>query len=271
VGFTLVRDVAPGEAVVVTVGGKVAARVCCEGAQLSGCIFEHVYLARPDSTIDGVSVHAARCRMGRALGLRIREVGGGVPIDAVIPVPDSGRIAALEVARVVGAPYREGFVKNRYVGRTFIMRGNAARVDSVRKKLSAIDAEFEGKAVLIVDDSIVRGNTATRIVAMARRAKARAVYLASVAPPVVYPNVYGIDMPARREFVAASRSVPEVAERLGVDRLFYGRLDDLVAACGGGRFDCSCFDGRYVTDPGTSRHNRDGRDGCTGRDARADL
>jgi amidophosphoribosyltransferase len=216
-------------------------------------VFEHVYFARPDSSIDGISVHAARLRMGEALSRSIRKSMPDHGIEAVIPVPDSGRIAALGLASELDVPYREGFVKNRYIGRTFIMPGQRMRKDSVRKKLNTIDEEFQGKTVLIVDDSIVRGTTSRRIVQMAREAGAAKVLFASSSPPIVHPNVYGIDMPARSEYVAHGKEVDEICEEIGADWLIYQELEDLVEACLGdgdtglANFDCSCFDGVYVT------------------------
>tara|TARA_B100000575_G_scaffold79993_1_gene62689 strand:+ start:9167 stop:10672 length:1506 start_codon:yes stop_codon:yes gene_type:complete len=249
--FQMERDIEPGEAVIVRSNGKVSSRMCAPAAEHRPCIFEHVYFSRPDSTIDGISVHEARLEMGRVLGQRILEERPDLQIDVVVPVPDSGRIAALELATALGVQYREGFVKNRYIGRTFIMPGQSVRKDSVRKKLNTISNEFNGKNVLIVDDSIVRGNTSKRIVQMARYAGAEKVFFASCAPPVIHPNVYGIDMPARHEYIAYNRSVDEIRSEIGADWLIYQNLEDLVSACtlGGNQkmtFDCSCFDGEYV-------------------------
>jgi amidophosphoribosyltransferase len=252
-GFELERDVYPGEAVIVRRDGNFSSKQCHPDPQHRPCIFEHVYFARPDSVIDGVSVHSARLRMGSALARRIMVMKPNHKIDAVIPVPDSGCIAALELARELGIPYREGFVKNRYIGRTFIMPGQSVRKDSVRKKLNTIKSEFMGKTVLIVDDSVVRGNTSKRIVEMARLAGASKVFFASAAPPIIHPNVYGIDMPAKDEYVAHNRSNSEICEAIGADWMVYQDLDDLVEACLGAgdnnivTFDCSCFDGVYVT------------------------
>ena len=251
--FEFKRDILPGEVVIVRMDGATSARVCHDSPIHRPCIFEHVYFARPDSRMDGVSVHGARLKMGEKLAQRIAVERPDHQIDAVIPVPDSGRIAALELARELGVPYREGFVKNRYIGRTFIMPEQEMRKDSVRKKLNTIQAEFEGKTLLIVDDSIIRGNTSRRIVEMAREAGAKHVYFASSSPPVVHPNVYGIDMPAKHEYVAYNRTVDEIAEAIGADWLIYQHLDDLVESCLGAggehlvNFDCSCFDGKYVT------------------------
>ena len=252
-GFELERDVMPGEAIVVRYDGSFYSRQCHPEPQHRPCIFEHVYFARPDSIIDGISVHSARLRMGASLARRIKEKNSNHGIDAVIPVPDSGCIAALELARELGVPYREGFVKNRYIGRTFLMPGQSVRKDSVRKKLNTIPSEFSGKTVLIVDDSIVRGNTSKRIVEMARDAGAKKVFFASAAPPIIHPNVYGIDMPAKNEYVAHDRTNTEICNAIGADWMIYQDLDDLVEAClgaGGNNiatFDCSCFDGVYVT------------------------
>ncbi len=252
-GFNHDGDVSPGEAVIIRMNGELSRKVCSDKVDHHPCIFEHVYFARPDSVMDGISVHSSRLRMGATLARKISSELPNHGIDAVIPVPDSGRIAALDLARELGVPYREGFVKNRYIGRTFIMPGQTIRKDSVRKKLNTIEGEFLGKTVLIVDDSIVRGNTSRRIVSMAREAGATKVYFASCSPPIVHPNVYGIDMPAKSEYVAHGRSVSEICEAIGADRLVYQDLQDLVKAClgddseGPANFDCSCFDGVYVT------------------------
>jgi amidophosphoribosyltransferase len=252
-GFTPDRDIEPGEAVIVRINGKISSKICHPETVHTPCIFEHVYFARPDSVIDGISVHDARLRMGELLAKRISEEYPNHEIEAVIPVPDSGRIASLDLAKHLGVPYREGFVKNRYIGRTFLMPGQSVRKDSVRKKLNTIEAEFNNKVVLIVDDSIVRGNTSRRIVQMARDAGAKKVYFASCSPPIIHPNVYGIDMPAKTEYVAYNRTNDEICTAIGADLLFYQRLDDLVEACLSvgdnslASFDCSCFNGIYVT------------------------
>jgi len=251
-GFKLVRDVAPGEAILVTEDGSFHARVCASRATLMPCIFEYVYLARPDSVIDGVSVYEARLRMGEHLADRIRRDFPDIRIDVVIPVPDSSRPSALELATRLGVTYREGFVKNRYIGRTFIMPGQTMRRKSVRQKLNPIDIEFRGKNVLIVDDSIVRGTTSREIVQMAREAGATRVYFASAAPPVRFPNVYGIDMPTRHELIATGRSEQEVAHEIGADAVIYQDLDALERAVRASSrdlsaFETSCFDGCYVT------------------------
>jgi amidophosphoribosyltransferase len=251
-GFTRVRDVAPGEAVVVTTRGELFTQQAAEPGVHAPCIFEYVYFARPDSMMDDVSVHKARMRMGVKLGEKILRLRPDHDIDTVIPIPDTSRDAALEIANVLGVKYREGFIKNRYVGRTFIMPGQAQRERSVRRKLNAIPLEFKDRVVLLVDDSIVRGTTSQQIVQMARDAGARKVYLASAAPPVRFPNLYGIDMPAVDEQVAHGRTEAEIQELLGCDCLIYQDLADLEDAVSGPRhklvrFDSSCFDGKYVT------------------------
>ena len=251
-GFRLLRDVAPGEGVVVTLAGELHVKQCAPPLLHAPCIFEYVYLARPDSMIEDVSVYKARLRMGERLARKILRLRPDHDIDAVIPIPDTSRTAALPLANLLGVPYREGFVKNRYVGRTFIMPGQGERAKSVRRKLNAIELEFRNKVVLLVDDSIVRGTTSKQIIQMAREAGARKVYFASAAPPVRYPNVYGIDMPAASELVANGRSEAEVEALLGCDWLVYQDLDDLVAAVSEGNerlthFDTSCFSGEYVT------------------------
>ena len=251
-GFEVVRDVEPGEAIFISSSGHLFTRKCSEPRVHSPCIFEYVYFARPDSVIDGISVYNARLNQGKRLAERILEQWPDHDIDAVIPVPDSGRIAALQMANTLNLPYREGFVKNRYVGRTFIMPGQALREKSVRRKLNAMEHEFSGKNILLVDDSIVRGTTSQQIIEMARDVGANKVYFASAAPPVRYPNVYGIDMPAVNEFIADGRSIEEINKKIGSDRLFYQTLEDLVESIlmDTGiemEFDSSCFDGKYVT------------------------
>ena len=251
-GFDRVRDVMPGEALVITPRGEVLSQVCAEAAEQAPCIFEYVYFARPDSMIDNVSVHKARMRMGQKLGEKILRLRPDHDIDTIIPIPDTSRDAALEISNVLGVKYREGFIKNRYVGRTFIMPGQGERVKSVRRKLNPIHLEFRNRVVLLVDDSIVRGTTSQQIVQMARDAGARKVYLASAAPPVRHPNIYGIDMPSPDELIAHNRSVEEIEKLLGCDWLIYQDLEDLEAAVREGnpdlrRFDSSCFDGSYVT------------------------
>ncbi len=251
-GFELVRDLAPGEAMIITLHGKVYARQCCEEPRYAPCIFEYVYLARPDSIIDEVSVYKARLRMGEALAEKIIREWPDHDIDVVIPIPETSRTACLPLAYDLGVKYRDGFMKNRYVARTFIMPGQTERKRSVRRKLNAIGLEFEGKNVLLVDDSIVRGTTSQQIIQQARDAGARRVYFASAAPPVRYQNVYGIDMPVTGELVAFNRSEEDVARAIGADRLFYQSLDGLVDAVQHGNprlqeFDTSCFTGEYVT------------------------
>ena len=260
-GFTRLRDVQPGEAIVITPRGELHARQCAEKAVHAPCIFEYVYFARPDSMIENVSVHKARMRMGVKLGEKILRLRPDHDIDTIIPIPDSSRDAALEVANVLGVKYREGFIKNRYVGRTFIMPGQSERVKSVRRKLNPIPLEFRNRVVLLVDDSIVRGTTSQKIVQMARDAGARKVYLASAAPPVRYPNIYGIDMPAADELIAHGRSEEQVQAALGCDWLIYQDLPDLEWAVAEGNdalsgFDSSCFTGEYVTgvEPGYFEH-----------------
>ncbi len=251
-GFELERDLGPGEAIFVDMQGQVHTQVCADRPQLRSCIFEHVYLARPDSILDGAYVYGTRMQMGRKLGDRILSEWPDHDIDVVIPIPDTSRTSALEMAQHLGVTYREGFMKNRYIGRTFIMPGQTQRKKSVRQKLNAIDVEFKGKNVLLVDDSIVRGTTCKQIIQMARDAGARKVYFASAAPPVRYPNVYGIDMPAASELIAHGRTEEEVGQLIGADRIFYQDLEDLKDACREVNpdmeaFDCSVFDGNYVT------------------------
>ena len=251
-GFELVRDLEPGEAIVITEGGVVHTRPCAEAPRHAPCIFEYVYLARPDSIIDEISVYKARLRMGEALAEKILREWPDHDIDVVIPIPETSRTACLPLAYDLGVKYREGFIKNRYVARTFIMPGQTQRMRSVRRKLNAIGLEFEGKNVLLVDDSIVRGTTSQQIVQQARDAGARRVYFASAAPPVRYQNVYGIDMPVTGELVAFNRTEEDVARTIGADRLFYQSLDGLLDAVRRGNpklheFDTSCFTGEYVT------------------------
>lgn len=246
------RDVAPGEAVFIDLQGQILAEQCAEKPVLNPCIFEFVYLARPDSVMDGISVYQARLNLGQTLAKRVVSTVPPNEIDVVIPIPESSRPSAAQLAQLLGLPYREGFVKNRYVGRTFIMPGQAVRKKSVRQKLNAIASEFKGRNVLLVDDSIVRGTTSQEIVQMARDAGARRVYLASAAPPVRFPNVYGIDMPTSSELVAYNRSVEEVRSIIGCDALIYQDVDAMKKAIGSLNaaikdFDASCFDGVYVT------------------------
>ncbi|WP_304856128.1 amidophosphoribosyltransferase [uncultured Parasutterella sp.] len=251
--FTLLGDVAPGEAVWVDELGKLHKRQCAEKAELNPCIFEYVYLARPDSVLDGIPVYDARLRLGENLGKEIKKQIPLEDIDVVMPIPDSSRPAAAQLAKALGLEYREGFIKNRYVGRTFIMPGQAIRKKSVRQKLNAMKVEFVGKNVLLVDDSIVRGTTITEIVRMARQSGARKVFIASGAPPVRYPNVYGIDMPTSSELIAGdNRPTEEIRMEIGADALVYQTLEGMIDAVGHFNpnikaFDCSCFDGKYVT------------------------
>ncbi len=251
-GYQSIGDVAPGEAVFIRTDGAIERQVCATDAKLAPCLFEYVYLARPDSIMDDVAVYKSRLRMGEKLAGHLLNVWPDHDIDVVIPIPDTSRTSALQLANVSGLKYREGFIKNRYIGRTFIMPGQAERQKSVRQKLNAIDLEFRGKNVLLVDDSIVRGTTSKQIIQMAREAGAKKVYFASAAPPVRYANVYGIDMPSRSELVANGRSEDEIGQFIGADRLLYQRLDDLVDAVREGnpaisQVDASCFDGNYIT------------------------
>jgi len=251
-GFRVLRDIAPGEAVFIDEDANFYSQQCAQSTSLNPCIFEYVYLARPDSLIDGASVYEARLHMGEKLAEKIRRKYKDLEIDVVIPIPDSSRPSALQLAMSLGVPYREGFVKNRYIGRTFIMPGQAVRKRSVRQKLNVIGVEFKGKNVLLVDDSIVRGTTSREIVQMARESGARKVFFATAAPPVRFPNVYGIDMPTRAELIAAHRSEDEVAAEIGADALIYQDLEALIEAVRSvnpklGNFEASCFDGRYVT------------------------
>ncbi|HQS89380.1 amidophosphoribosyltransferase [Polaromonas sp.] len=251
-GFRLLRDVAPGEAVFIDFDRQMHSRQCSDKPVLNPCIFEYVYLARPDSVIDGVSVYSTRLAMGVSLAKKILRDHADLKIDVVIPIPDTSRPSALQLANHLNVPYREGFIKNRYIGRTFIMPGQALRKKSVRQKLNAIAEEFKGKNVLLVDDSIVRGTTSREIVQMARDAGAAKVYFASASPPVRYSNVYGIDMPTRNELIASDRNDEEIAREIGCDALVYQDLEDMVAAVRAGNpaipdFDTSCFDGRYIT------------------------
>ena len=251
-GYRPLGDIAPGEAVVIKMDGTIEREVCASQTELTPCLFEYVYLARPDSIMDDVAVYKSRLRMGEKLAEHMLEAWPDHDIDVVIPIPDTSRTSALQLANVAGLKYREGFIKNRYIGRTFIMPGQAQRQKSVRQKLNAIDLEFRGKNVLLVDDSIVRGTTSQQIIQMARDAGAKKVYFASAAPPVRYANVYGIDMPSRSELVANGRTDEEIGQFIGADRLLYQRLEDLIEAVREGnpkisQVDASCFDGRYIT------------------------
>ncbi|MDD2759711.1 MAG: amidophosphoribosyltransferase [Methylomonas sp.] len=250
--FRLIRDVAPGEAVFIEANGKLHTQQCAEKTNHCPCIFEYVYFARPDSIIDNISVYKARMRMGKKLAKKIQKEWPNHDIDVVIPIPDTSRTAALQIAHELNVKFREGFMKNRYIGRTFIMPGQKMRKKSVKQKLNAISLEFAGKNVLLVDDSVVRGTTSEQIIQMARDAGAKNVYFASAAPPVRYPNVYGIDMPAAHELIAHGRTEQQVCDAIGADKLIYQELDDLIDAVGKGnpnikRFDTSCFSREYVT------------------------
>ncbi|MDO9091840.1 MAG: amidophosphoribosyltransferase [Rubrivivax sp.] len=251
-GHRLVRDIAPGEAIYIDTQGHVHTRQCAEAPQLNPCMFEYVYLARPDSVLDGISVYHARLNLGETLAQRVISTMPPSDIDVVIPIPESSRPSAMQLAHRLGKPYREGFVKNRYVGRTFIMPGQGVRKKSVRQKLNAIGMEFKGRNVLLVDDSIVRGTTSKEIVQMAREAGARKVYMASAAPPVRFPNVYGIDMPTKEELIAHGRSIEEIRAYIGADQLIYQDVDAMKRVVGALNpkikgFEASCFDGHYIT------------------------
>jgi len=251
-GYTMVRDLAPGECIYITEAGEVFTRQCAETPVLSPCLFEYVYLARPDSVMDGISVYKARLKMGEYLADQILRDWPDHDIDVVIPIPDTSRTSAVELANKLGVKLREGYIKNRYIGRTFIMPGQTQRQKSVRQKLNPIELEFRGKNVLLVDDSIVRGTTSTLIIEMAREMGAKKVYFASAAPAVRFPNVYGIDMPSVDELVAHGRTDAEVGDMIGADRMIYQDLEDLIRSTQGGgsdiaSFDCSVFDGNYIT------------------------
>ena len=250
-GYEIVRDVEPGEAIFISKDGELFSRQCAENPVLRPCSFEYVYLARPDSVMNGISVYETRLRMGDRLAATIAQHAPLGDIDVVMPIPDSSRPSAMQVARKLGVEYREGFYKNRYVGRTFIMPGQAQRKRSVRQKLNAMSAEFKGKNILIVDDSIVRGTTSREIVEMARAAGANKVTFTSAAPPVRFPHVYGINMPSRQELIAHGRKIPEIAQELGADHLIYQEVADMEAAIMEGSgltgLDVSCFTGEYVT------------------------
>lgn len=250
--FELLRDVEPGEAVYITQNGQFHAMQCATNSQYCPCIFEYVYFARPDSLMNGISVYQSRILMGQKLGQKIAREWQNLDIDVVIPIPETSCDAALEIARILNKPYRQGFVKNRYVGRTFIMPGQMMRQRSVRRKLNANRIEFEGKNVLLVDDSIVRGTTSEEILDMVRSVGAKKIYLASAAPEIRYPNVYGIDMPVAQELIAYNRDVDEIAQRIGANKLIFQDLDDLIAAVKENnphlhKFECSVFNGDYIT------------------------
>ena len=250
-GFKLVRDVAPGEAIFIDDSGNFYNKQCASNPSHNPCIFEYVYLARPDSVIDGISVYETRLNMGESLADKVKATMGHLDIDVVIPIPDSSRPSALQLANRLGISFREGFVKNRYIGRTFIMPGQQLRRKSVRQKLNAMGVEFRGKNVLLVDDSIVRGTTSREIVQMAKEAGANKVFFASAAPPVRFPNVYGIDMPTRYELIATGRDDEEICREIGADYLVYQELDSLIKDVSRvnpsiTQYETSCFDGRYI-------------------------
>lgn len=252
IGFEVIRDVEPGEAIFITEDRQLFSKQCAAETRLTPCIFEYVYLARPDSTISGISVYEARLEMGRKLGAKIKREWADLEIDVVIPIPETSNDIALEISLEMGLPYRQGFVKNRYIGRTFIMPGQTQRRNAVRRKLNPISAEFKDKAVLLVDDSIVRGTTSEQIIEMVRDAGAKKVYLASAAPQVCHPNVYGIDMPTANELIAYNRSVAQISDCIGTDALIFQDLQDLKDALrkqnpNTDDFECSVFDGIYVT------------------------
>ena len=251
-GFRFVRDVQPGEAIFIDNDNQLHTEVCADAPALNPCVFEYVYLARPDSVIDGTSVYNTRLKMGEYLADKIKREGLADDVDVVMPIPDSSRPAAIQLAMRLGVDYREGFIKNRYIGRTFIMPGQGLRKKSVRQKLNAIGDEFKDKVVLLVDDSIVRGTTSREIVQMAREAGAKKVIFASAAPPVLYPNVYGIDMPTRDELIAHGRTLQEICDEITADALVYQDLDDLKRSISDvnpalTQFEASCFDGKYIT------------------------
>ena len=251
-GYTVIRDLDPGEALYIDQEGGLHLKQCVKNPQLNPCIFEYVYFARPDSIIDKVSVYQARLRMGKKLAQKIKKLSIYKDIDVIIPIPDTSRVSAQAIAEELGVKFREGFMKNRYIGRTFIMPGQKERKKSVRQKLNPVKVEFEGKNVLLVDDSIVRGTTSREIIEMARDAGANKVYMASSAPPVRHPNVYGIDMPSAQELIAHDRTEEEISSLIGADFLVYQDLNDLVDSVKEGnpnikKFDCAVFDGHYVT------------------------
>ena len=278
-GFTLTRDVAPGEAIFIDMAGRCHSQVCTDNPRLVPCIFEYVYMARPDSMIDGVSVYQSRLNMGKFLAEKILRDYSHLDIDVVIPIPESSRPSALELANRLKLPFREGFIKNRYIGRTFIMPGQAIREKSVRQKLNAVSREFDGLNVLLVDDSIVRGTTSREIVQMARDAGAKKVFFASAAPPVTDVNVYGIDMPKRSELISYKHSISEVASMIGVDELIYQDLEALIEAVQREnpeikQFETSCFDGHYITNdvtPEFIKQLEEGRYAQSGSSAQMDL
>jgi amidophosphoribosyltransferase len=259
--FELVRDLRAGEALYIEEDGTVHSRICAQSSVQASCLFEFVYFARPDSIIDDVSVYKSRLRMGQHLADKILREWPDHDIDVIIPIPDTSRTAALEMANRLGVKYREGFIKNRYIGRTFIMPGQQERRKSVRQKLNAIELEFRGKNVLLVDDSIVRGTTSRQIIQMARDAGGKRVYMASAAPPVRHPNVYGIDMPAVDELIGHDRSEAEIGREIGADWTIYQSIEDLIEAVRAGnttltQFEGCCFTGEYVTGDVNSQYLR---------------
>ena len=260
-GYHLIRDIMPGEAIFISKDGEVHTQICSDNPRYNSCIFEYVYFSRPDSIIDDVFVHKARMRMGHKMAARIQREWKDHDIDVVIAIPDTSRTSAAEIAAILDIKYREGFIKNRYIGRTFIMPGQTQRKKSVRMKLNPIDLEFEGKNVLLVDDSIVRGTTSKQIVEMARNSGAKKVYFASASPAIRFPNIYGIDMPAASELIAHDKTEEEVAEAIGADRMIYQTLEDLIDSVSEGNdklrnFDTSVFTGEYVTGEGADYFDR---------------
>ena len=258
-GFEVLKDVKPGEVIIINLDGSIEEKHLLKDMQHTPCLFEYVYFSRPDSTIDSISVHKSRLRMGDYLGEKIATQYSHLNIDVVIPVPDTSRTAAMQVAHRLGKKYREGFMKNRYIGRTFIMPGQKARKKSVKQKLNTIKKVFENKSILLVDDSIVRGNTSKQIIQMARDAGAKKVYFASASPPIKYPNVYGIDMPYVEELIAYNRTIEEISTEIGADKLIYQDLEDLVSSVRAGNnnienFDTSCFNGEYITEGVSSKY-----------------
>ena len=251
-GFEVLKDVKPGEAIIINLDGSVEEKHLIKGMQHTPCLFEYVYFSRPDSTIDSISVHKSRLRMGDYLGEKIATQYSHLNIDVVIPVPDTSRTAAMQVAHRLGKKYREGFMKNRYIGRTFIMPGQITRKKSIEQKLNPIEIEFQNKNVLLVDDSIVRGNTSKKIVQMVRNNGAKKVFFASASPPVRYQNIYGIDMPATKELIASNKSIEEIKSHIGADELIYQDLEDLILSAKRGNpgiieFEDSVFTGKYRT------------------------
>jgi amidophosphoribosyltransferase len=244
--FELVRDIDPGECIFIDVGGNMTSQVVAEYTALKPCLFEYIYFARPDSVLDGVSVYDARLNMGKVLAKKIQSEN--LDIDVVIPVPETSRISALEIAEYMNIPYREGFIKNRYIARTFILPGQESREKTVRLKLNIISSIFKNKNVLIVDDSIVRGTTSKQIVQLAKQAGSKRIYFASASPAVLYPNIYGIHIPTSEELIAYKRSPLEIAEYIGADRVIYNSLEDVIKGCILPEFETSCFNGEYISE-----------------------